>query len=111
MTETSFAVRAAELLDQILEQLEAVDTLEDLEMDLVDGVLTVTFDDGSKIIINRQEATEQIWVASPLGPAHFNFDTAEDQWVNDRSGETLTGTLERAFSEKMREEVELEGGF
>jgi len=111
VTEPSFAVRAAQLLDQILEQLEAIDALEDLEMDLVDGVLTVTFDDGGKIIINRQEATEQIWVASPLGPAHFNFDAAENQWVNDRSGESLTGTLERAFSEKMREEIELEGGF
>lgn len=111
VTELSFAVRAAQLLDQILEQLEAIDALEDLEMDLVDGVLTVTFDDGGKIIINRQEATEQIWVASPLGPAHFNFDDAENQWVNDRSGESLAGTLERAFSEKMREEIELEGGF
>lgn len=111
MTETSFAVRAAKLLDEILEQLEAVDTLEDLEMDLVDGVLTVTFDDGGKLIINRQEATEQIWVASPLGPAHFNFDDAQGCWVDDRSGETLVGTLERAFSEKMREEIELEGGF
>lgn len=111
MTETSFAVRAAQLLDEILEQLEAVDALEDLEMDLVDGVLTVTFDDGGKIIINRQEATEQIWVASPLGPAHFGFDDAQGCWVDDRSGETLVRTLERAFSEKMREEIELEGGF
>ena len=94
MTEPSFAVRAAELLDQILEQLEAVDALEDLEMDLVDGVLTVTFDDGGKLIINRQEATEQIWVASPLGPAHFGFDATEGCWVDDRSGETLVRTLE-----------------
>ena len=111
MTELSFAVRAARLLDHILEQLEAIDALEDLEMDLVDGVLTVTFDDGGKIIINRQEAAEQIWVASPLGPAHFSFDAAEECWVNDRSGEPLVSTLERAFSEKLREEIELEGGF
>ena len=111
MTELSFAVRAAQLLDQILEQLEAVDALEDLEMDLVDGVLTISFDDGGKIIINRQEATEQIWVASPLGPAHFNFDAAQACWVNDRSSESLVSTLERAFTEKMREEIELEGGF
>jgi CyaY protein len=111
VTEPSFAVRAAQLLDQILEQLEAIDALEDLEMDLVDGVLTVTFEDGGKVIINRQEPTEQIWVASPLGPAHFSFDADANQWINDRSGEPLVTTLERAFSEKMREEIELEGGF
>ncbi len=111
MAELSYAVRAAQLLDTILEQLENHDALEDLDMDLIDGVLTVEFEDGGKLIINRQEPVEQIWLASPLGPAHFDFDAAEGQWINDRSGEPLVSTLERAFSEKLGEEIELEGGF
>ena len=111
MAEVSYAVQAAQLLDEVLSQLEAVDDLEDLDMDLVDGVLTVEFEDGAQLILNRQEPLEQIWLASPLGPAHFSFDADRQCWLDDRNGASLTATLERAFSEKLGKAVRLEGGF
>ncbi len=111
MAELSYALRAEQLLETLLEQFEAVEALEDLDMDLIDGVLTVVFEDGAQLIINRQEPVEQIWLASPLGPAHFDFDAERQQWVNDRDGDTLHQTLEQAFGQKLGIRVELEGGF
>ncbi len=107
MGEVSFSVRASRLLEGLLERMEAVEALADVDMDLVDGILTVEFDDGGQLIINRQESAGQIWVASPLGPAHFSFDAARDDWLDDRSGATLTETLEKAFTAKLGEPVSL----
>lgn len=101
MAELSFPLRAGQMLDNILEQLEALPACDDLDMDMVDAVLKVEFEDGSQIIINRQEPVQQLWVASPLGPAHFRFDPERDLWVDTKTGETLMGTLSKAFTLKL----------
>lgn len=107
MTETSFAVRAQQTIEDIVERMEADDTLSDLDLDLIDGVLTVEFEDGSQLILNRQEAAGQLWLASPEGPAHFDFDSGRGDWLNDRTGAPLLETLERVISEKLGEPVRL----
>ncbi len=107
MTDISYATRVIQTLESILEQLEAEAACDDLDMDIVDGVLTVGFEDGGQIIINRQEPVQQIWVASPLGPAHFNFDNERSAWVDDKTGATLMDTLGRALSQKLGETVTL----
>lgn len=101
MTHPSFALIVEQFLEDLVTQLESAPELEDVDMDLVDGVLTLEFEDGSPIIINRQESARQIWMVSPLGPAHFGFDEASREWLDDRSGESFLETLNRAFSEKL----------
>ena len=108
MSAVSFNVRVTRILEAILEQLESCEALDDLDMDLVDGVLKLVFEDGSQVIINRQEPLEQIWLASPLGPAHFGFDPAQSRWVDDRTGEGLRETLEKALSIKTGSVIRLE---
>ncbi len=107
MADASFSVVASRLLEDLMERMEAVEALEDADIDLIDGILTVEFDDGSQIILNRQEAARQIWLVSPLGPAHFGFDAASGQWRDDRGGAPLTDTLERALSAKLGQPVRL----
>jgi CyaY protein len=111
LAEVSYAVRAERLLGEVLDQLESQEALEDLELDLIDGVLTLEFEDGTQLILNRQEPLEQIWLASPLGPAHFRFDQQAAHWVDDRTGEALVTTLGRALSQKLGIEIQLSGGF
>ncbi len=84
-----------------MEQMEVEAACDDLDIDMVDGVLTIGFEDGGKIIINRQEPLQQLWVASPLGPAHFGFDADRAVWVDDKNGSTLMDTLGRALSQKL----------
>lgn len=94
-------MRVSQMLDVIQEQLEAESACDDLDMDLIDGVLTIGFEDGAKVIINRQEPLQQIWVASPLGPAHFSYDGERGVWLDDKSGATLMDTLSQVFTSKL----------
>ena len=38
----------------------------DLDWDMVGGVLTIECENGSQVILNRQEPTRQIWLAPAL---------------------------------------------
>ena len=107
MTELSYEVRAHRMLETILEQLEAEPACDALDMDIVDGVRKIAFEDGGQIIINRQEPLQQWWVASPLGPAHFSFDLSRNAWVDDKNGATLMDTLSRALTQKLGVAVRL----
>lgn len=107
MTEISFSARAGQLLETLLERMEAVEALEDVDMDLIDGVLTLEFDDGAQIIVNRQSSAAQIWVASPLGPAHFSYDEENRDWLDDKTSVSLKNTLEQALSQKLDRNIQL----
>lgn len=101
MSQISFAVEAEQFLETLLDRMSAIDALADLDADIVDGVLKLEFDDGSRIIINRQEPVQQIWLASPEGPAHFGRAPGSQTWVDDKSGEDIIDTLNRVFSQKL----------
>lgn len=107
MSQTSFALHATQTLEDILDRMSRDDALSDLDFDLIDGVLTIEFDDGGTIILNRQEAAQQLWLASPEGPAHFGYDSQQDAWCNDRTGDTLLDTLNRVLSEQTGESIRL----
>lgn len=108
MAEVSFSVQAGEMLETIVAQLEAEAACDDLDMDIIDGVLNIGFEDGGQIIVNRQEPVRQLWVASPLGPAHFSFDAGRGAWIDDKTGATLMDTLSRALTQKLGVAVTLQ---
>ncbi|MCL6409291.1 iron donor protein CyaY, partial [Dickeya dadantii] len=70
------------------------------------GVMTLSFENGSKIVINRQEPLHQIWLATKTGGYHFTL--REERWVCDRSGEDFIALLSSACSEKAGETVHFE---
>ncbi|APZ43637.1 iron donor protein CyaY [Acidihalobacter ferrooxydans] len=103
----NFALHAGQTLDDILDRMSGHDTLSDLDFDLVDGVLTVEFDSGGTLILNRQEAARQIWLASPEGPAHFSYDAQRAAWIDARNGDELYATLSRILSTQLGASVVL----
>ena len=103
MKPPSFDLRAEQTLETIASALEELEALDDTEIDLIDGVLTLEFDDSSQVIINRQAAASQLWMASPDGPAHF--DMHDDGWKNDRNGEDLLLALGKALSRKLSQDI------
>lgn len=104
MNEKSFAVAVENTLTDLLTRIE--ERTPDVECDLVDSVLTLLLPDDSQIIINRQEAVQQIWLACSDGPARFSAQ--EDQWVDSHSGETLTAALGRLLSRRLSAPVNLD---
>lgn len=107
MPASSFSVHAEQTLEELMQRMEALDALSDLDMDIIDGVFTLEFEDGSQVIINRQEALEQIWLASPEGPAHYGYSEAEAAWLDDKTGEDMIQTLNRVLSQKLDQPITL----
>lgn len=87
---------------QVIE--EAIDNCEtDIDCEINSGVLTLTFINGSKIIINKQEPLHQIWVATRENGFHFDF--IDGQWIDNRGGRELMAVLNDACSKQSGETV------
>lgn len=89
------------LADEVMRRIEAaLDSAEgDLDYELAaGGVLEVTCADGSKIVVNRQAAAREIWVAARSGGFHYRWDGS--RWRDTRSGEELFAALERLLTEQ-----------
>ena len=84
------------LADQLLARLNATleDGLEDADVDLRGGILTVEFDDGRQYVINKHAPTRQVWLSSPVsGATHFEHDPARGIWRSTRGEAVLTDLL------------------
>jgi len=72
------------------------------------GIIEITFEDDSRIIVNRHAAAREIWVAARSGGFHFRPpEGTAGAWVGTRDGESLAGVLTRCFSEQAGEPVRL----
>lgn len=77
----------------------------DVDIEILQGsVLEVECEDGSKIIINRHSAAQEIWVAAKSGGFHF-APQEDGRWVAGRDGSELYETLSRVLSEQSGETV------
>ena len=105
MNETEFenAVRAT--LDRIEQAIEASGA--DIEFENAGEILELEFANRSKIIINKQGAAKQIWVAAKSGGFHYSYDDKARAWRNDQSGVELFDELTRLVSEQAGEKVKL----
>ncbi len=89
----------ADRIEALLSGIEAtIDRLSDeIDIDLLrtGNVLTLTFENQHRIIINSQEAAQEVWVAARSGGFHFRLNDATDHWTDTRSGEDLRVALGR----------------
>lgn len=68
-------------------------------------VLQIEFDDGSRIVINGQEAMRELWVAARAGGFHFRREAG--QWMDSRGAGELFACLSRWVSAQGGEAVRL----
>lgn len=85
MTEAEFN----ELIDHTFEALEmSLDEVDaDLDYEMSGGVLTVEFENDTKLVFSRQTPTRQLWLAARAGGFHFAFDTEAGDWRGTRDGQ------------------------
>src|SRR6266850_2325871 len=95
MNETEFEALADEALGAIERSLERSGAAADVELK-AGGVLELTFEDGSKMVINRHRAAREIWVAARAGGFHFRWDGAA--WRDTREGGELFAALSKIVS-------------
>ena len=82
MNESEFNDIVDDILLEIEDAIEEItdETNIDIDFETAGGILTLTFSDASKIIINRQTPLKQIWVATRQGGFHFDYDESNEQW-------------------------------
>ncbi|MEQ1790103.1 MAG: iron donor protein CyaY [Rickettsiales bacterium] len=81
MLEYDFQKLAEKTLDKLADALDLLDASGDLELDCLDGIITITLDSGKQFIINKHSPSQQIWLSSPVsGGLHFSYYVAEDAW-------------------------------
>ena len=93
MDEREYHQLADATLIQIESRLEAADI--DFEF-ASGGILQIEPEDGGKIIINKQAAIGEIWVAAKSGGFHYRWDGSA--WRDTRSGEELLAVLDRLIA-------------
>ena len=104
--ESRFNQLAEATMNAIEEAIEASGA--DIDYDTISDILTLEFPDGSKIIINKQGPTRQLWVAAKSGGYHFDYDEDGERWVLDSDpSQELFACLGRYCSEQAGEPVEL----
>ena len=74
-------------------------------VDGANGQLTLTFPDGSQIVISRQPVQQEIWVAAKSGGFHLREQ--QDQWFCAVTQERLSALLNRVVSEQSGAPVEV----
>lgn len=89
-----------ELTDNTLLAVEeAIELLElDLDYESHGGLLSITFPDQSKIIINKQPPLQQLWVATKFNGHHFEW--RDQQWIDNRTGSEFWQLLTDAASKQ-----------
>lgn len=101
MTETEFSALATATLDAIESAIEA--TGADVEAARSGNVLTLELADGSKVVVNSQAPTQQMWVAARSGG--FHYARQADEWRDTRDGSELFAALSRILSAQSGEAV------
>lgn len=98
------------LVDETIEAIQSAidESGADIDYDEIGGVLTLEFENGSKIIFSRQAPVKQLWMAAQSGGFHFDYDAERGQWICDSGlGAELYVMLSRLCSEQGGVEVEL----
>lgn len=103
MTDSEFH----QLADQFFERVEdALDNHDgDIDYEGQGGLLKLVFENGSHIVINKQEPLHQIWLATKFDGHHFEYKDA--QWIDNRSGEELFSFLVTAIEKQSGEHLTL----
>ena len=106
MTESVFKELIEDIIIQVEDALDELDS--DIDYESSDGILTIIMENKSQIIINRQTAAFQLWLAAKSGG--FHFDYVNSNWQDDRSGELFPDALNRCLTEQSDEKIELSLG-
>ncbi|WP_416306597.1 iron donor protein CyaY [Neptunicella sp. SCSIO 80796] len=106
MQDSEYHQRVDDLLLVIEEALDVCPV--DIDYESAASILTLTFVNGTKIIINKQPPLHQIWVATKFNGHHFNFE--DGKWIDERTGAEFWQFIDQAASKQAGQDVVLSAG-
>ncbi|MCL4136006.1 UNVERIFIED_CONTAM: hypothetical protein GTU68_024984 [Idotea baltica] len=100
MDTNTYAARSVACLKRVEDWLEDFDP-DELDFTPSDGVITLEFGDGTKYVLNRQSAAEQVWYAAGARAWHFNYDESKGSWIDDKEGRDLYDRILETVGSKL----------
>ncbi|AOJ00702.1 MULTISPECIES: iron donor protein CyaY [Burkholderia] len=92
MSDTDYLTRAEAVLTAVERSVDdANDGDADIDLERNGSVLTLTFENGSKIIVNLQPPMQEVWIAAKAGGFHYRF--VDGAWRDTRSGQEFFAAL------------------
>src|SRR4051794_38816391 len=98
MTDAEYMDRAEALLAQVESSCDRINDETDADVDSqrVGGMVTLTFPNGSQIIVNLQKPLQEVWLAAKAGGFHYRFDGAS--WMDTKGQGEFFENLTRQAS-------------
>ncbi|GAB7521867.1 iron donor protein CyaY [Paraburkholderia sp. 2C] len=103
MSDTDYLARAEAVLAAVERALDYTDA--DIEFERSGNVLTLEFENGTKIIVNLQPPMQEIWIAAKSGGYHFRF--VDGKWRDTRNGTEFFTALSDYASQQAGEPVQI----
>ncbi len=103
MSDSEYLTRAEAVLTAIERSLD--DTDADIEFERSGNVLTLEFENGTKIIVNLQPPMQEIWIAAKSGGYHFRF--VDGAWRDTRNGTEFYAALSEYATQQAGEDVQI----
>jgi CyaY protein len=101
MTDSEFLALADVLYQKIEDGIE--ESGADIDYDQNGSLLTLEFENRTKLIINRQQPLHQVWLATLENGHHYDYK--DGLWIDDRSGVEFLSFLSKAITKQSGEEV------
>jgi len=103
MNDSQYNILAEDLLLAVEEAIESCGV--DIDYEGVGGLLTLTFKNATKIIINKQAPLHEIWVATKFNGHHFTYQ--DDIWTDKRGSGEFWQFISSAVSKQAEIDISL----
>ncbi len=101
MTEQDFLAECDRLLRVIEDALDRAEI--DVDTERSGNVLTLEFEDQSKIIVNGNTALREMWIAAKSGGFHFSKPALH--WIDTRNADEIFAALSKLISQQAHARV------
>jgi CyaY protein len=100
MTDSEYMDRAEALLARVESGCDRINDETDADVDnqRVGGMVTLTFRNGSQIIVNLQKPLHEVWMAARAGGFHYRFDG--QRWTDTKGRSEFFADLARYAGEQ-----------
>lgn len=100
MTDPEYMDQAEALLRRVEAGCDRISDESDADVDSqrVGGMVTITFGNGSQLIVNLQKPLHEVWLAARAGGFHYKFDG--QRWMDTKGQGEFFENLARYASEQ-----------
>ncbi|CAL4324488.1 Iron-sulfur cluster assembly protein CyaY [Buchnera aphidicola (Pterocallis alni)] len=103
LNQYQFCIMFNKILFNIEKYLDHFNNKHDLDYEIINQMMLISFSKNNKIIISKQEIHKQIWLANKTNGYHFNYKN--NHWICSKSNKNFWDILTESFYKHGNETV------